>query len=63
MPAASGENQAPDADPRTIRARMPRRLPAAAVPARMVLVTGLPTEPDGKVDRLALDRAAEETGS
>lgn len=48
------------ADPRTIRAGMLRRLPAAAVPGVIVIVDRLPSQPNGKIDRRALDRLTTE---
>jgi amino acid adenylation domain-containing protein len=43
-------------DPRTIRAGMLRRLPAGAVPGAIVLVDRLPSQPNGKIDRLTLNK-------
>lgn len=50
---------APDGvDPGRVRAGMLGHLPAAAVPAAIVVVDRLPTQPNGKVDRRALDERA-----
>jgi D-alanine--poly(phosphoribitol) ligase subunit 1 len=46
-------------DRRALRAHLCDRLPAVAVPARIVPLTRLPTLPTGKVDHGCLDRTAE----
>lgn len=45
-------------DTRSIRAFLLARLPAVAVPTRYVVLDRLPTQPNGKLDRGALDRLA-----
>ncbi|MFK3979526.1 amino acid adenylation domain-containing protein [Micromonospora sp. NPDC050397] len=45
-------------DTRAIRAFLLARLPAVAVPTRYVVLDRLPTQPNGKLDRGALDRLA-----
>lgn len=45
-------------DPAAVRAYLLARLPAVAVPARYVVLDRLPTQPNGKLDRRALDRLA-----
>jgi D-alanine--poly(phosphoribitol) ligase subunit 1 len=49
-------------DPRRLREYLLTRLPAAALPARIRLLDALPLTPTGKVDRRALDEAAEHDG-
>jgi amino acid adenylation domain-containing protein len=50
----------PAADVQALRARLLTRLPAVAVPTAIVAVDSLPVQPNGKVDRRALDRRAEQ---
>ncbi|MEU8262013.1 amino acid adenylation domain-containing protein [Micromonospora sp. NPDC048999] len=45
-------------DTRALRAHMLDRLPAVAVPVRYVVLDRLPTQPNGKLDRRALNRLA-----
>ncbi|SBT42920.1 amino acid adenylation domain-containing protein [Micromonospora narathiwatensis] len=45
-------------DTRALRAHLLARLPAVAVPARYVVLDRLPTQPNGKLDRGALNRLA-----
>ncbi|MEV4754259.1 amino acid adenylation domain-containing protein [Micromonospora sp. NPDC049559] len=45
-------------DPRSVRAFLRTRLPAVAVPSRCVVLDALPTQPNGKLDRRALNRWA-----
>jgi D-alanine--poly(phosphoribitol) ligase subunit 1 len=55
----------PAVDLGKLRAGMLGHLPAASVPSSFVLVERLPTQPNGKIDRRALDRLAaqrEQTG-
>lgn len=47
-----------DVDPRALRFWLAQRLPAAAVPAHILRLDRLPTQPSGKVDRKALPKPA-----
>jgi non-ribosomal peptide synthetase component F len=49
-----------DVDERMLRSRLLAALPAAAVPALFTFVERLPAQPNGKVDRRALDRLTAE---
>jgi D-alanine--poly(phosphoribitol) ligase subunit 1 len=44
----------------TLRTHLMRRVPAGAVPVAFAAMTGLPRQPNGKLDRAELDRFAEE---
>ncbi|MEV5317705.1 amino acid adenylation domain-containing protein [Streptomyces sp. NPDC052687] len=46
-------------DPASVRAYLAERLPGYMVPAALVVLDGLPVNPNGKVDRLALPAPAE----
>ena len=43
-----------------LRAQLAARLPSYMIPQRFVIVAQLPTHPSGKLDRVALERAAQE---
>ncbi|WP_051450520.1 amino acid adenylation domain-containing protein [Actinospica robiniae] len=43
---------------KTLRTHLLRRVPAAAVPSAFTTVADLPRQPNGKLDRIALDRLA-----
>ena len=47
-------------DVEQLRAQLAARLPSYMIPQRFVIVAQLPTHPSGKLDRVALERAAQE---